>query len=110
MKSVPTDPEHAVRVRDQQSEIPGTEQPRIGAIEDASDAYDEKRKIWQGLGEELTNAKAKLTELMRLHAAEIVNRDGDTLAYLRGDYTVTLVPGNEKLKVKIAGGEEEAAN
>jgi hypothetical protein len=95
----------------EQAEIPGFEQEKVPAIERAADKYDEKRKIWQGVGDELTTLKAKLSEVVHQHA-DLVDRGEDekhhkVLIYKRGDYSVTITEGSEKLKCTI-GGEEPA--
>jgi hypothetical protein len=87
-----------------QAEIPGTEQEKVPAIERAANKYDETRRTWQGLGEELQNHKAKLVETVRLHADKLQKDSDGTLAYVRGDYKIT-VGQKETLKVKIDGAD-----
>lgn len=84
-----------------QAEIPGTEQTRIAAIEDAADKYSAKEKLIDGLKDELKNLDAKLREVVHENADKVDRNSDGMLAYNRGDYAILITPGKEKLKVSV---------
>jgi hypothetical protein len=89
-----------------QSEIPGTEQERIGALERQADKLQEKRDIVAGLQDEMANIEFKIREIAHEHEAKLQVEDdpktgGRNLVYRRGDYNIVVKQGKETVNVKI---------
>lgn len=104
----PVAPEEPAK-RPVQVEIPGTERPRIKAIDDAAEEYvnvRDKRMEWT---KKEVAAKQQLTDLMHKHA-EKIGRDAEGgLTYRYDDMAVILKPTEETLKVKHVDAEEEVS-
>ena len=91
-----------------QTEIPGTERPKIKAIDAAAEEYVHLRDRMQTAVKEFKDAKTKLSDLMHKHADKI-NKDGDgALVYRYDDMLVQLKHSEEKLRVKHVDPEDEA--
>jgi hypothetical protein len=87
-----------------QGEIPGTERKRITAIEDAAAKADTKRSLIGGLGDELKNLVAKLSEVMHEHEGELDQEENEkgerVIVYKRGDFNV-VVKYSETVNYKV---------
>lgn len=64
------------RSKEKQSFIPGTEPPKIKAIEDAAAKYVDFRDARMEAGEEEIKLKAKLIDAMKEHKLSTYNFDG----------------------------------
>jgi hypothetical protein len=87
-----------------QGEIPGTERPRITAIEDAVARADAKRTLVNGLDDELKNLVAKISEAMHENEADLDHEENDkgekVIIYKRGDFNV-VVKYSESVNYKV---------
>lgn len=63
--------------RAEQTEIPGTERPKIRAVENAAAKYEEKRNARMDATVEETNASDKLQKALHENEAQLVDRDED---------------------------------
>jgi hypothetical protein len=80
-----------------QDALPGMENSKIAAIENAALNYAEKRDERQALTTDEVELKKKLIELM--------HKEGKT-EYKRGNISVTLVNEKESVKVRVASQNE----
>jgi hypothetical protein len=107
--TVITDDERVTRVKPEQTSLEGIEQKRLKDVEKAADEYDDVKKRWMALGEEVQQANEKIRKLLHAHMSEIDSQLKDgvlTLAYTRGEYKI-IVTTAEKLKVKIKDEDED---
>lgn len=86
-----------------QSEIPGTERPRVPEIDEIAEKYAAVRDEWQKLGEELTTLKDQLHRAMNRHDVKLYPLDHDVLD------DVVIVPGEEDVKVRAKKGRRKKA-
>jgi len=89
-----------------QTEIPGTELPKIRAIEDAAEDYVTKRDTRQRASEREVESKTKLVDLIHKHQDELPRGPKNEIIYRYSDMLVTLTPTEETLKVKHVEPEE----
>ena len=92
-----------------QTEIPGTERPKIKEIDKASEEYVTVRDKRMSLTEKEVAAKQQLVNLMHAHADEIGRDAEGGLTYRYSDMLVTLKPKEEVLKVKHVSDEDEVS-
>lgn len=92
----------------EQAEIPGTERPKIKAIEEAADNYVTARDKRMKLTEQEVAAKGKLVEVMLRHADKLCE-DGDGNKIYRFDDEVVLLSDIATVKVRRVREEPEAA-
>lgn len=86
----------------EQSEIPGTEAPKIKEIETAADRYNLAKDEFQKASDKVQKQKDKLIEVCREHAADMaVNADGDRVY----KYDGLLVVLTDKINVKVKRAE-----
>ena len=91
-----------------QMEIPGTERPKIAAIDNAAAAYVEARDKRMALTEKECAAKIKLIETMQKHADKLSRDSDDNLLYRYDDQLVTVGDVlTVKVKTLAASTEEE---
>ena len=62
---------------EEQTEIPGTERPKIRKIENAASNYEEKRDARMEATEQEVNAKDRLQKALHEHEDQLVDRDED---------------------------------
>lgn len=111
-KAAPTAPETPVAAapeetakRHVQTEIPGTERPRIRALDEAGEVYVDLRDKMQTAVKKFKEAKTKLADLMHKHSegenAKLPkNPETGEIIYRYDDMEVRLTPKEEELKVK----------
>lgn len=92
-----------------QTEIPGTERPKIKEIDKAAEEYVSVRDKRMNLTEKEVAAKQQLVNLMHAHADEIGRDAEGGLTYRYSDMLVTLKPKEEVLKVKHVSDEDEVS-
>jgi hypothetical protein len=85
-----------------QMKIPGTEQETIKEIDSAAEAYIDVRDKRINLTDRESEAKEALIGVMKKHKVEVY-RDENAVPPL----VVTLIPGEDKVKVSRAKEEEE---
>jgi hypothetical protein len=90
--------------RPKQTEIPGTEQKRVAAIEGAADKYADSRDTRMEMQKDEANHKAKLLETIRVHG-DACSRKKGMVVYKRGPYNITVT---EKEDVKVRIGDTSA--
>lgn len=87
----------------EQTEIPGTERPRIKQIDDAAENYrDHRDKRMKALDKEI-EAQVKLQEILHKYEEKLTDRDedGNPLYILEdGEDCAILMRSEEKAKVK----------
>lgn len=108
-KAQPSSEPEALQKRPVQSEIPGTERPKIKEIDEAAEAYVSVRDKRMSLTEQEVAAKQQLVNLMHAHADEIGRDAEGGLTYRYSDMLVTLKPKEEVLKVKHVSDEDEVS-
>jgi hypothetical protein len=86
----------------QQTEIPGTERKTIKEIDAAAEAYIEARDERMELTKREVEAKSLLLEAMQKHNVDTYCDESATPALL-----VTLIPGEDKVKVRRLDEEEK---
>ena len=86
--------------RIRQTEIPGTERPKIPEIEEAAELYVQARDRRQAATKAEVKAKQDLAALMHAHRDEIGENEKHELIYHYDDMEVRLSPKDEALKVK----------
>lgn len=111
-KTAPTAPEtpatptpEELAKRPVQTEIPGTERPRIRALDEAGEIYVDLRDKMQTAVKKFKEAKTKLAELMHKHSegdnAKLPkNPETGEIIYRYDDMEIRLTPKEEELKVK----------
>jgi hypothetical protein len=87
-----------------QQEIPGTERKAIAEIDSAAEAYIEVRDERMVLTKQEVEKKGELMDAMRKHKLDTYCDENAVPALL-----VTLVPGEDKVKVRRAEDEDEGA-
>ena len=98
------DPQHKRAV---QTEIPGTERPRIKAIDEASELYVNLRDRMQTAVKKFKEeGKSPLIELIHRHADKIGRNSDNEIVYRYDDMEVRLTPKDEVLKVRHVEGDE----
>lgn len=85
-----------------QMTIQGTEKPTIKEIDTAAEAYVDARDERMKLTDRESEVKEALIGVMKKHKVEVY-RDENAVPPL----VVTLIPGEDKVKVSRAKGEEE---
>jgi hypothetical protein len=88
----------------EQTDIPGTEQVRIPAIERAANKFAEKRRLHAGLTKEKKNALMKLVEALDANKAELSNNGNGTYSYNRGGFELILTE-KESVRCVVPGDE-----
>jgi hypothetical protein len=89
----------AVKKGPRQKSLPGMEDRKITALDNAALSYDEVKKQRM----ELTEREVEAKELVR----SLMHKEGKK-AYKHNGITITLEPEGEKVKVKVkAAGEED---
>lgn len=84
-----------------QTEIPGTERPKIKAIDEAAEIYCDLRDKMQKAVQKFKEAKEKLRDLMHKNAEKVRVADGSgQLVYKYDDMMVQVIPKDEQIKVK----------
>ena len=87
-------------------EIPGTERPKIKAIEDAADGYTAIRDKRMKLTKQEVAAKEKLVEVMLKNADKLcVDKDGNKI--YRFDTELVILSDVANVKVRRAKDEAE---
>lgn len=98
----PVEPKDAPRPI--QTEIPGTERPRIKALENAAEDYVTKRDTRMQATTKEVEAKTKLSDLMHKYStgedAPLKKTSEGELVYRYADMEVRLTPKEEVLKVR----------
>lgn len=90
-------------------EIPGTERPKIKAIEDAASTYVDARDKRMKLTEKEIECKAKLIDAMQRHIDKLsVDADGNRI-YRFDDELVILIQ-LESVKVKHADPDDDGSD
>jgi len=108
-KAEPSQDHEEIPKRPFQTEIPGTERPKIKEIEEAAEAYVTVRDRRMALTEKEVAAKEQLASLMHTHA-DTIGRDAEGgLSYRYDDMLVTLKPKDEVLKVKHVSDEDDVS-
>jgi hypothetical protein len=89
-----------------QTEIPGTERPKIKAIDVAAELYVNLRDKMQMAVKTFKEAKTALSVLMHKHE-EKIGKDGEgVMRYRYDDMLVEVTPKDETLKVRHCEDEE----
>jgi hypothetical protein len=87
----------------EQTEIPGTETPRIKAIENAADRYNEAKEAFQQASDTVQKQKDKLLEVCQANVDDMpVNGEGDRVY----KYDGLLVVLSDKANVKVKRAPE----
>lgn len=91
-----------------QTQIPGTEAPRIKEIDVAADKYVDVRDARIDASKKEVAAKERLIEIVQANADKIAPNDKGQRIYRYGeDLAVVLTPGKPKIKVKHVDDDEE---
>jgi hypothetical protein len=88
-----------------QLQIKGTERAEIAEVDTAAEAYVEARDERMKLTDRESDAKEALVSVMKKHKLDVYRDENSTPRLI-----VTLVPGNDKVKVTRAKDEEEEAD
>ena len=86
--------------RAKQSEIPGTERPKVKELDDAAESYVDARDKRMKLTEKEKVAKDALIAVMKKHGHNVYRDESASLV-------VTLVPGKDGVKVSDAADEAD---
>lgn len=86
----------------EQTEIPGTERPKIAAIDRAAKAYEKARDARMEATEEEVKQKGKLQAVLHEHEAQLTERDSDG----NPGYTYTDDDGDRKIAVLLRSEED----
>lgn len=81
-----------------QNDLPGMSDRKIEALQDAAEEYAKKRDRRMKLLAEEVELKGELLKLMKRHKKEEYVYDG---------ITISIVPGEETVKVRIAKAKDE---
>jgi hypothetical protein len=99
-KPKPASPEPTRRGRPRQADLPGTEDRKIRALEEAAEAYAEIRDERMQLNQREAELKSALLAQMKKLGKTVYHRDGITITVVAEEETV-------KVRVKKASDEDD---
>ena len=94
------------KARAKQMQIPGTERPKLEAIEAAAEDYVTFHNAMQESVKAFKEKKDDLLNLMHAHANELPKHEGGGYCYAYDDMIITVTPKDEVLKVKHIDADE----